>query len=56
VGVAGGHFSLPVFGEGGVGSASEASKKEPHPTLPEGGEGKNGTLPGCSARPMQEPR
>jgi hypothetical protein len=39
--------SLLGFGEGGrakrgrVGSASEASKKEPHPALPEDGKGKN---------------
>ena len=32
---------IAVFGEGGVGSASEASNKErTHPTLPEDGEGK----------------
>jgi hypothetical protein len=34
-------FSLPVFGEGGVGSFSPRShaKERPHPTLPEDGEG-----------------
>jgi hypothetical protein len=34
-------FSLPVFGEGGVGLfAALAPKEEPHPALPEDGEGK----------------
>jgi hypothetical protein len=32
--------SPTVFGEGRVGSASAASKKEPHPALPEDGEGR----------------
>jgi hypothetical protein len=39
---------FPVFGEGGVGSASVASKEErPHPALPEDADGGTGTnLPG----------
>jgi hypothetical protein len=44
-------FSLPVFGEGRVGSASATSREaRPHPTLPEDGEGKGPGAAGFSAR------